>query len=150
MSLYNEHRLASFLPLCWFILLGFSCLSALQAPTAGPQAEQDGTGNWRGMLKKGGEAPGSGPGSPLKGAVNLLDVVTNQMLSITNPKGLLLSNYLNCFVCFCLLACASSQEAVITWAAGLWGHWTSHQVLLPNCPQEHPRQVQTLKKYHFL
>lgn len=45
-----------------------------KAPTAGPQAEQDGTGNWRGMLKKGGEAPGSGPGSPLKGAVNLLDV----------------------------------------------------------------------------
>ncbi|KAM7367032.1 hypothetical protein PAMP_014957 [Pampus punctatissimus] len=30
--------------------------------------------NWRGMLKKGEEAPGSGPGSPLKGAVNLLDV----------------------------------------------------------------------------
>ncbi|XP_040886166.1 dynamin-1-like protein isoform X2 [Toxotes jaculatrix] len=41
---------------------------------AGPQGEQDGTGNWRGMLKKGEEAPGSGPGSPLKGAVNLLDV----------------------------------------------------------------------------
>ncbi|KAG7268767.1 hypothetical protein CRUP_034251 [Coryphaenoides rupestris] len=38
--------------------------------------EQDGTGSWRGMLKKGEEAggPGSGPGSPLKGAVNLLDV----------------------------------------------------------------------------
>ncbi|XP_044198825.1 dynamin-1-like protein isoform X2 [Thunnus albacares] len=45
-----------------------------KAPTAGPQGEQDGTGNWRGMLKKGEEAPGSGPGSPLKGAVNLLDV----------------------------------------------------------------------------
>uniref|UniRef100_A0A667YER6 Dynamin-1-like protein n=1 Tax=Myripristis murdjan TaxID=586833 RepID=A0A667YER6_9TELE len=45
-----------------------------QAPAAGPQGEQDGTGNWRGMLKKGDEAPGSGPGSPLKGAVNLLDV----------------------------------------------------------------------------
>uniref|UniRef100_A0A665WB27 Dynamin-1-like protein n=1 Tax=Echeneis naucrates TaxID=173247 RepID=A0A665WB27_ECHNA len=44
------------------------------APAAGPQGEQDGTGNWRGMLKKGEEAPGSGPGSPLKGAVNLLDV----------------------------------------------------------------------------
>uniref|UniRef100_A0AAQ6IMG0 Dynamin-1-like protein n=1 Tax=Anabas testudineus TaxID=64144 RepID=A0AAQ6IMG0_ANATE len=40
----------------------------------GSQVEQDGTGNWRGMLKKGEEAPGSGPGSPLKGAVNLLDV----------------------------------------------------------------------------
>uniref|UniRef100_A0A669C761 Dynamin-1-like protein n=1 Tax=Oreochromis niloticus TaxID=8128 RepID=A0A669C761_ORENI len=38
------------------------------------QGEQDGTGSWRGMLKKGEEAPGSGPGSPLKGAVNLLDV----------------------------------------------------------------------------
>ncbi|XP_060929905.1 dynamin-1-like protein isoform X2 [Limanda limanda] len=35
---------------------------------------QDGTGSWRGMLKKGEEAPGSGPGSPFKGAVNLLDV----------------------------------------------------------------------------
>ncbi|KAM3587909.1 uncharacterized protein V6R79_016861 [Siganus canaliculatus] len=45
-----------------------------KAPAAGPQVEQDGTGNWRGMLKKGEEAPGSGPGSPLKGAVNLLDV----------------------------------------------------------------------------
>uniref|UniRef100_A0A665WBE9 Dynamin-1-like protein n=1 Tax=Echeneis naucrates TaxID=173247 RepID=A0A665WBE9_ECHNA len=45
-----------------------------KAPAAGPQGEQDGTGNWRGMLKKGEEAPGSGPGSPLKGAVNLLDV----------------------------------------------------------------------------
>uniref|UniRef100_A0A8C4HHP8 Dynamin-1-like protein n=1 Tax=Dicentrarchus labrax TaxID=13489 RepID=A0A8C4HHP8_DICLA len=42
--------------------------------SAGPQGEQDGTGNWRGMLKKGEEAPSSGPGSPLKGAVNLLDV----------------------------------------------------------------------------
>uniref|UniRef100_A0A3Q4G3A6 Dynamin-1-like protein n=1 Tax=Neolamprologus brichardi TaxID=32507 RepID=A0A3Q4G3A6_NEOBR len=45
-----------------------------QAPPAGVQGEQDGTGSWRGMLKKGEEAPGSGPGSPLKGAVNLLDV----------------------------------------------------------------------------
>lgn len=45
-----------------------------KAPSAGPQGEQDGTGNWRGMLKKGEEGPGSGPGSPLKGAVNLLDV----------------------------------------------------------------------------
>uniref|UniRef100_A0A3Q2FSQ9 Dynamin-1-like protein n=1 Tax=Cyprinodon variegatus TaxID=28743 RepID=A0A3Q2FSQ9_CYPVA len=44
------------------------------APAGGPQAEQDGTGNWRGMLKKGEEAAGSGPGSPLKGVVNLLDV----------------------------------------------------------------------------
>uniref|UniRef100_A0A3Q1GT71 Dynamin-1-like protein n=1 Tax=Acanthochromis polyacanthus TaxID=80966 RepID=A0A3Q1GT71_9TELE len=46
----------------------------MNAPAAGPQAEQDGTGSWRGMLKKGEDAPGSGPGSPLKGAVNLLDV----------------------------------------------------------------------------
>ncbi|KAJ3611993.1 hypothetical protein NHX12_020272 [Muraenolepis orangiensis] len=45
------------------------------AKAGGPLAEQDGTGNWRGMLKKGGEeAPGSGPGSPMRGAVNLLDV----------------------------------------------------------------------------
>ncbi|XP_076008438.1 dynamin-1-like protein [Genypterus blacodes] len=43
-------------------------------PAAGPQGEQDGTGNWRGMLKKGEDTPGSGPGSPLRGAVNLLDV----------------------------------------------------------------------------
>uniref|UniRef100_A0A8C8HGF5 Dynamin-1-like protein n=1 Tax=Oncorhynchus tshawytscha TaxID=74940 RepID=A0A8C8HGF5_ONCTS len=42
----------------------------------GPQGDQEGTGNWRGMLKKGDEgAPGSGPASPHKGlAVNLLDV----------------------------------------------------------------------------
>lgn len=45
-----------------------------KAAGAGSQAEQDGTGNWRGMLKKGEEAPSSGPGSPLKGIVNLLDV----------------------------------------------------------------------------
>lgn len=45
-----------------------------KAPAAGPPGEQDSTGNWRGMLKKGEEAPGSGPGSPLKGVVNLLDV----------------------------------------------------------------------------
>ncbi|XP_014879975.1 dynamin-1-like protein isoform X2 [Poecilia latipinna] len=45
-----------------------------KAAAAGPQGEQDGTGNWRGMLKKGEETAGSGPGSPLKGAVNLLDV----------------------------------------------------------------------------
>ncbi|XP_041636738.1 dynamin-1-like protein [Cheilinus undulatus] len=46
-----------------------------KAPAAaGPPGEQDSTGNWRGMLKKGEDAPGSGPGSPLKGAVNLLDV----------------------------------------------------------------------------
>ncbi|XP_062238665.1 dynamin-1-like protein isoform X2 [Platichthys flesus] len=47
-----------------------------ELPAAVPRdkAEQDGTGNWRGMLKKGEEAPGSGPGSPFKGAVNLLDV----------------------------------------------------------------------------
>ncbi|TNM91250.1 hypothetical protein fugu_019630 [Takifugu bimaculatus] len=44
------------------------------APAAGPQGEQDGAGTWRGMLKKGEDAPGSGPGSPLKGAINLLDV----------------------------------------------------------------------------
>uniref|UniRef100_A0A672GYV0 Dynamin-1-like protein n=1 Tax=Salarias fasciatus TaxID=181472 RepID=A0A672GYV0_SALFA len=44
------------------------------AAGAGPPGEQDGTGNWRGMLKKGEDAPGSGPGSPLKGVVNLLDV----------------------------------------------------------------------------
>uniref|UniRef100_A0A3P8NIA0 Dynamin-1-like protein n=1 Tax=Astatotilapia calliptera TaxID=8154 RepID=A0A3P8NIA0_ASTCA len=48
--------------------------SSCVAPPAGIQGEQDGTGSWRGMLKKGEEAPGSGPGSPLKGAVNLLDV----------------------------------------------------------------------------
>ncbi|XP_034090154.1 dynamin-1-like protein isoform X3 [Gymnodraco acuticeps] len=46
----------------------------IEAPSAGPQGEQDGTGNWRGMLKKGDEAPSSRPGSPLRGAVNLLDV----------------------------------------------------------------------------
>uniref|UniRef100_A0A8C6UNF5 Dynamin-1-like protein n=1 Tax=Neogobius melanostomus TaxID=47308 RepID=A0A8C6UNF5_9GOBI len=45
-----------------------------KASSAGSQPEQDGTGNWRGMLKKGEEAPSSGPGSPLKGVVNLLDV----------------------------------------------------------------------------
>ncbi|XP_008314083.1 dynamin-1-like protein isoform X1 [Cynoglossus semilaevis] len=45
-----------------------------KATAAGTQGEQDSTGNWRGMLKKGEDAPGSGPGSPLKGAVNLLDV----------------------------------------------------------------------------
>ncbi|XP_049892398.1 dynamin-1-like protein isoform X1 [Epinephelus moara] len=49
-------------------------MDGAKVPAAGPQGEQDGTGNWRGMLKKGEEAPGSGPGSPLKGAVNLLDV----------------------------------------------------------------------------
>ncbi|KAG7495593.1 dynamin-1 isoform X1 [Solea senegalensis] len=47
---------------------------AKAAAAAGAQGDQEGTGNWRGMLKKGEEAPGSGPGSPLKGAVNLLDV----------------------------------------------------------------------------
>ncbi|XP_061770534.1 dynamin-1-like protein isoform X2 [Nerophis ophidion] len=45
-----------------------------KTPAAGPQGEQDVTGAWRGMLKKGEEGPGSGPGSPFKGAVNLLDV----------------------------------------------------------------------------
>ncbi|XP_056280760.1 dynamin-1-like protein isoform X3 [Pseudoliparis swirei] len=45
-----------------------------KAPAAGPQGEQDGTGNWRGMLRKGEEANGSRPGSPFQGAVNLLDV----------------------------------------------------------------------------
>ncbi|KAM6895424.1 dynamin-1-like protein isoform 2-T2 [Xenentodon cancila] len=49
-------------------------MDSAKAPAAGPQGEQDGTGNWRGMLKKGEDAPGSGPGSPLKGSVNLLDV----------------------------------------------------------------------------
>ncbi|XP_034434322.1 dynamin-1-like protein isoform X3 [Hippoglossus hippoglossus] len=47
-----------------------------ELPAAVPRdkGEQDGTGSWRGMLKKGEEAPGSGPGSPFKGAINLLDV----------------------------------------------------------------------------
>uniref|UniRef100_A0AAQ4QNH9 Dynamin-1-like protein n=1 Tax=Gasterosteus aculeatus aculeatus TaxID=481459 RepID=A0AAQ4QNH9_GASAC len=49
-------------------------LMCSNAPAGGSQGEQDGTGNWRGMLKKGEEAPGSGPGSPLRGVVNLLDV----------------------------------------------------------------------------
>lgn len=56
--------------------------SVPQAPAAGSQGEQDGTGNWRGMLKKGEDAPGSGPGSPLKGAVNLLDVVSCRRSSL--------------------------------------------------------------------
>nr|XP_046235434.1 dynamin-1-like protein isoform X1 [Scatophagus argus] len=49
-------------------------MDGAKAAATGPQGEQDTTGTWRGMLKKGEEAPGSGPGSPLKGAVNLLDV----------------------------------------------------------------------------
>uniref|UniRef100_A0A8C6KL58 Dynamin-1-like protein n=1 Tax=Nothobranchius furzeri TaxID=105023 RepID=A0A8C6KL58_NOTFU len=49
-------------------------LSTSQAPAGGSQGEQDSTGNWRGMLKKGEDASGSGHESPLKGAVNLLDV----------------------------------------------------------------------------
>ncbi|XP_010786280.1 dynamin-1-like protein isoform X1 [Notothenia coriiceps] len=53
---------------------GGADMEGAKAPSAGPQGEQDGTGNWRGMLKKGDEAPSSGPGSPLRGAVNLLDV----------------------------------------------------------------------------
>uniref|UniRef100_A0A8C8D0U5 Dynamin-1-like protein n=1 Tax=Oncorhynchus tshawytscha TaxID=74940 RepID=A0A8C8D0U5_ONCTS len=50
------------------------------APGAGPQGDQEGTGNWRGMLKKGDEgAPTSGPSSPHKGlAVNLLDVSSRE------------------------------------------------------------------------
>ncbi|XP_061770532.1 dynamin-1-like protein isoform X1 [Nerophis ophidion] len=49
-------------------------MDGAKTPAAGPQGEQDVTGAWRGMLKKGEEGPGSGPGSPFKGAVNLLDV----------------------------------------------------------------------------
>ncbi|XP_037099000.1 dynamin-1-like protein isoform X1 [Syngnathus acus] len=45
-----------------------------KALAAGPQGDQDGAGTWRGMLKREEEGAGSGPGSPLKGAVNLLDV----------------------------------------------------------------------------
>ncbi|XP_077450440.1 dynamin-1-like protein [Stigmatopora argus] len=45
-----------------------------KALVAGPQGEPDGAGTWRGMLNKGEGGPGSGPGSPLKGVVNLLDV----------------------------------------------------------------------------
>uniref|UniRef100_A0A8C4HFC4 Dynamin-1-like protein n=1 Tax=Dicentrarchus labrax TaxID=13489 RepID=A0A8C4HFC4_DICLA len=62
-SILKYNNRSSSVPIC--------CCSL---PAAGPQGEQDGTGNWRGMLKKGEEAPSSGPGSPLKGAVNLLDV----------------------------------------------------------------------------
>uniref|UniRef100_A0A1A8JHB6 Dynamin-1-like protein n=1 Tax=Nothobranchius kuhntae TaxID=321403 RepID=A0A1A8JHB6_NOTKU len=49
-------------------------MDSAKAPAGGSQGEQDSTGNWRGMLKKGEDAPGSGHESPLKGAVNLLDV----------------------------------------------------------------------------
>uniref|UniRef100_A0AAZ3SI44 Dynamin-1-like protein n=1 Tax=Oncorhynchus tshawytscha TaxID=74940 RepID=A0AAZ3SI44_ONCTS len=54
----------------------FESLLLYSKQNAGPQGDQEGTGNWRGMLKKGDEgAPGSGPASPHKGlAVNLLDV----------------------------------------------------------------------------
>ncbi|XP_077565921.1 dynamin-1-like protein isoform X2 [Stigmatopora nigra] len=45
-----------------------------KALAGGPQGEPDGAGTWRGMLNKGEGGPGSGPGSPLKGVVNLLDV----------------------------------------------------------------------------
>uniref|UniRef100_A0AAZ3P8Z4 Dynamin-1-like protein n=1 Tax=Oncorhynchus tshawytscha TaxID=74940 RepID=A0AAZ3P8Z4_ONCTS len=57
-------------------LLLYSKQNGSHPPGAGPQGDQEGTGNWRGMLKKGDEgAPGSGPASPHKGlAVNLLDV----------------------------------------------------------------------------
>lgn len=59
---------------------------------AGPQGEQDGTGNWRGMLKKGEDVPGSGPGSPLKGAVNLLDVVSLKAYNM-RMTGLLIDEF---------------------------------------------------------
>ncbi|KAF7229044.1 dynamin-1-like protein isoform X1 [Nothobranchius furzeri] len=49
-------------------------MDSAKAPAGGSQGEQDSTGNWRGMLKKGEDASGSGHESPLKGAVNLLDV----------------------------------------------------------------------------
>nr|XP_061809069.1 dynamin-1-like protein [Nerophis lumbriciformis] len=45
--------------------------NGVKAPASG---DADGAGTWRGMLNKGEGGPGSGPGSPLKGAVNLLDV----------------------------------------------------------------------------
>lgn len=61
----------------WPFLFTLVALLCRQAPAAGPQGEQDGTGNWRGMLRKGEEANGSRPGSPFQGAVNLLDVVTD-------------------------------------------------------------------------
>ncbi|XP_051911148.1 dynamin-1-like protein isoform X2 [Hippocampus zosterae] len=51
-----------------------TAVSRDKAQAAGPQGEPEGTGTWRGMLKKGEDSSGSGPGSPLKGAVNLLDV----------------------------------------------------------------------------
>lgn len=111
-----------------------------QALAAGPQAEQDGTGNWRGMLKKGEDAPGSGPGSPLKGAVNLLDVVSLPVPLVWSPKvGVALTSHppppLLC------AAGAGGEEAVLPRAEGLRGHRTPHQILLPDCPEEHPGQV---------
>lgn len=39
------------------------------------------------MLKKGEDAPGSGPGSPLKGAINLLDVVSPSARRLSKKVG---------------------------------------------------------------
>uniref|UniRef100_A0A8C4NRC2 Dynamin-1-like protein n=1 Tax=Dicentrarchus labrax TaxID=13489 RepID=A0A8C4NRC2_DICLA len=69
-SILKYNNRSSSVPICCCSLPG----PEYKGDLSGPQGEQDGTGNWRGMLKKGEEAPSSGPGSPLKGAVNLLDV----------------------------------------------------------------------------
>lgn len=89
---------------------------APQAPAAGPQAEQDGTGTWRGMLKKGEEAPGSGPGSPLRGVVNLLDVVTkHQPISMLHHEDeTITERSIKTSSLFFHQACAGCQEAVVT------------------------------------
>lgn len=77
------------------------------------------------MLKKGEDAPGSGPGSPLKGAVNLLDVV--RPVGAPHYEDESLFQRLKPLLLYFSLprpptACAGRQEAVISRAAGLRGH----------------------------
>lgn len=141
---YCYNNLAPWL-VVWSHFSSFICLvfMAPQAPAAGPQAEQDGTGTWRGMLKKGEEAPGSGPGSPLRGVVNLLDVVTkHQPISMLHHEDeTITERSIKTSSLFFHQACAGCQEAVVTWAAGLWGHRAPYQVLLPHRSQEYSGQV---------
>lgn len=79
-------------------------LQAAGSSQSGSGTEQGdgGTGNWRGMLKKGDEgisAQGSFLASPQRGhAVNLLDVVRTPSLFIC----ICLSAYLSSVICWCL------------------------------------------------
>lgn len=111
------------------------------------QAEAlDGGKRWKNEKVAEEKAPPAGFGSPSKGqAINLLDTVSGGISSRTKHLAVNSLHAINILLWLSLSLSlpggARIPQAECKRAEGLRGHPASHQVLLPHCPQKHPRQV---------